>query len=265
MITAPAPRSFGAVNWRGLWTLLMRGFLRFFKLWLETLGGPLVSSLLFLAIFVVAAGGQGEIAPGLSLPQFIVPGIVILAVSSSAFQMAAFPLLDDKMEGMIGDLLAAPLSPAELVVGYALASAVTALMTGALVFLLTLIFVDLEIPAPALALVFAVEAALLFAVVGVLAGIWAERWEHYSMAESFLVLPLGFLSGTFFSLGSLPPFAQNLIALNPVFYAIDGFRLGLTGYGEAATATGLIVLTGLNLALWVLAWRLFAAGYKIKP
>ena len=111
---------------------------------------------------------------------------------------------------------------------------------------------------------FAAASALLFALLGTLAGLWADRWEHYAMVESFLILPLGFLSGTFFTLAALPEPARLLIAFNPVFYAVDGFRYGLTGHGESSLALGMGLLLTLDLALGLVAWRLFAVGYKIK-
>jgi ABC-2 type transport system permease protein len=259
------PRRFGATNWRGFHALYRRGMMRTFKYAWEFLGGPMVFSLMFLAVFVLAAGGSGEMAPGVSLMQFIAPGIVIFSLSHAAFENAAFALLDDKLEGMIGDLLAAPLSPAEILGGYVLAALCSALLVGALNLGVMFLFVDLR-PHDLLAVAgFAAAAALLFALIGVLAALWAERWEHYAMAETFMIMPLGFLSGTFFTRGVMPENVQPLITLNPVFHAVDGFRYGLTGFAEADLAAGAALLAALDLGLWLLAWRLFATGYKVKP
>lgn len=264
-MTPPRPRGFGAVNWAGLATLVRRGLVRFLRMIWGSLGGPAVSSLLFLAVFVLAAGRDGEIAPGLPVVQFVAPGIVMFALGQAAFENAAFPVLDDKLEGMIGDLLAAPLAPWELLAGYVLPAACNALAVGGVILLAAHLLVGFEVHSPALALMFAAASALLFALIGTLAGLWADRWEHYSVAETFIVLPLGFLSGTFFTLASLPGAAQQLIALNPVFYAIDGFRFALTGFGETSTAQGIAALGLPLLGLALLAWRLFATGYKLKP
>jgi ABC-2 type transport system permease protein len=261
----PRPRQFSGVNARGLWALFRRDVMRFLRLGMESLGGPAASSLLFMAVFVLASGRKGEIVPGLPLADFIAPGVVIFSLSHAAYQAAAFSLLEDKLEGIIGDLLAAPLSPAEILAGYLSAAAFNALVAGTLVLALTLLFADLEPVAPAVSLGFATATALLFAQIGVLAALWAERWEHYSVAENFLVLPLGFLSGTFFTITALPPPAQALIALNPVFYAIDGFRYGLTGHAESSLVTGALFLAAINIVLGLIAWRLIAVGYKIKP
>jgi len=259
------PRNFGAVNWRGFHALYWRGMLRTFKYAWEFLGGPLVFSLMFLAVFVLAAGGQGEMAPGVSLMQFIAPGIVIFSLSHAAFENAGFALLDDKLEGMIGDLLAAPLSPGEILGGYVLSALCSALLVGALNLGVMALFVDLRLhDLPAIA-GFAVAAALLFALIGVLVGLWAERWENYAMAETFLIMPLGFLSGTFFARGAMPESFQAVVTFNPVFHAVDGFRYGLTGFSEGNLAPAAALLAGLNLGLWLLAWRLFAIGWKVKP
>ena len=263
-MTSPLPRRYGAVNWRGLGALVGRGIRRFFKEAVETLGGPAVSGLLLLAVFSLAAGERQEMAPGLDLTPFIAPGIVVFVFGHAAFEHAAVPLLYDKLEGMIGDVLAAPLSPLEILAGYVLAALSTSLLVGAMMLSLAFIFVDLRLHDLWSVLGFALASALLFSLLGVLVGLWAERWEHYAMAESFLILPLGFLSGTFFTLGSLPDTAQALIALNPVVYAVDGFRYGLTGHAEAALLPGAILLAVLNSGLWLLLWRLFSVGYKLK-
>jgi ABC-2 type transport system permease protein len=261
----PRPRRFVGLNGRGLWTLFQRDVMRFLRLGVESLGAPAASSLLFMAVFVLASGRKGEMLPGLALADFIAPGVVIFSLSHAAYQAAAFSLLEDKLEGIIADLLAAPLSPAEILTGYVAAAAFNALVAGALVLALTLFFADLKPVAPAVSLGFAAATALLFAQIGVLAALWAERWEQYSVAENFLVLPLGFLSGTFFTVAALPSPAQAVIALNPVFYAVDGFRYGLTGHGESSLLTGAVVLTTINIVLGLIAWRLFTIGYKIKP
>ncbi len=261
----PLPRCFGATNARGLWTLYRRGVVRHFRYGWETLGGALVSSLLFLTVFVLAAGAGREVAPGLEFSTFIVPGIVIFSLCHAAFEGAAVGMIYDKHEGMIGDVLGAPLSPLEILAGYVLSAATNALATGGLILGATLLFVDLPGHNLAIAAAFATGAALLFSLLGLLVGIWADRWEHYSAVESFLVLPLGFLSGTFFTLASVPEALRWLIALNPVLYAVDGLRHGLTGFSETSLGLGAGLLLVISLSLWLLVWRLLVIGYKLKP
>jgi ABC-2 type transport system permease protein len=260
------PVAFRRVNWRGLWSLYFdRGVWRFFRFGLEMLGGPLVSSLLFLLVFVVGQGDLGDMVPGVALREFIAPGVVIYAVAYTAFENAAGMIVFDKMEGTIADVQMAPLSPLEVMAGFALSSATCGLASGVLVCLATAIFVDYSHFDATLVLGFAVAAALFFALLGTIAGLWAERWDHYGAVEGFLVVPLGLLSGTFFTVERLPEAFRDWIYFNPVFYAIDGFRAGLIGHAETSPALGAGILAALNLGLALLAWRLFAAGYKIKP
>jgi ABC-2 type transport system permease protein len=260
----PQPRRFGAVNWRGLWSLYRRNLHRFFRTGFESIGGPAVSSLLFLAVFDLALGGRGELTPGLSLAQFIAPGIVIFSLTHNAFEAAAAPILNDKLEGMIGDVIGAPLTPLEVTAGYVLAAASAGLVTGTAILGLMAAFVELPLHDPLAALSFGVATAALFALVGVVTGLWAERWDNYSAAETFLILPLGLLSGAFFSLHAAPEGVRWLFELNPAFHAVQGFRFGVLGTAGEAVRASALVLGALNLALAGLAWRLFAAGYKIK-
>ena len=263
--TAPQPRHFGAVNWRGLWSFYQRNVLRFLRFALEQLAGPAISSLLFLTVFDLALDGAREVAPGITLSQFIAPGIIIFSMIHSAFENAAAYIVYDKLDGMIGDILSAPLKPFEIVAGYALAAATSALSTGAVVLVLMVIFVDLPFHSLAAVIGFAVAGALLFALLGAILGLWADRWENFSAAETFLILPLGLLSGAFFTLDSVPEGARWAFEINPVFHIVNGFRYGFTGYAGDTVLTAAAVLAILNLIFGLVAWRLFAAGYKIKP
>ena len=260
----PRPRSFGWVNWRGLWTLYRRDAVRYLRYGIESIGGPAVSSLLFLAVFSLALGERGEMLPGVSLVQFIAPGIVIFNLVHGAFASAATPIIYDKMEGMIGDVVGAPLTPLEIVAGFLFSATGNGLITGAVILALMAVFVDLPLHAPWIALGFAVAASALFALIGVVVGLWSDRWDNYSAAETFLILPLGLLSGAFFSLRGVPEGARWLFDFNPVFHAVQGFRYGFIGVAETSVAVSAAVLLGLNLVLAALAWRLFAIGYKIK-
>ena len=260
-----APRFHGHRNWRGCHALVRRGVMRFLKEAGESLAGPAVGSLLFLAVFSLALGSASEPVPGVSLIEFLAPGIVILALSQSAFVYGAYPMLHDKMEGVIGDFLAAPLSPAEILAGYVVAASVNALLVGAVVLSLFWVFADIHIFNGWVAFGFAVAAAVLFALFGTLAGLWAQRWEHYSAAENFIALPLGFLSGAFFSVTALPQFGAALIHINPAFYTINGFRYGVTGYTETNLLLAAVLLCVLITGFWILVLRLIAVGYRLKP
>ncbi len=262
--TAPEPRRFGAVNWRGLWSLYRRNLHRFFRYGIETIGGPAVSSLLFLAVFDLALGGRGEAAPGTSLAQFIAPGIVIFSLIQGAFGSAAAPLLYDKLEGMIGDIVGAPLTPIEVAAGYVLAAATGGLVTGAVILGLMAVFVALPVYSLAAVLGFTVATALLFALVGSVTGLWADRWDNYSAVETFVILPASLLSGAFFPLQGVPEGVRWLFEINPVFHAVQGFRYGFFGAADTEVSVSALVLCALILVFAGLAWRLFAIGYKIK-
>ncbi len=265
----PAPRRFGAVNWLGLWTLYRREVLRVLKEYRETMLGPMVSSLLFLAVFHLAIeyGGRGGSDPvgGVPFLQFLAPGLIILAVCQRAFETAAASLVFDKLEGIIADTLMAPLSPAERTLGYALGAATTGLLAGAAVAAVLLPFVDLPARAPAAILFFALAGALLHGLLGIVVGLWAAKWDHYSASLTFLVIPLAFLSGIFYSVRQLPELGQALVTLNPVFYVIDGFRYGFIGTADGSLAVGTALMVAINLLLAFVVHRLFATGYKIKP
>jgi len=262
---APRARQFGWVNWRGLWTLYRRGAARYLRYGVESIGGPAVSSLLFLAVFSLALDGRGEMVPGVTLVQFIAPGIVIFSLTHSAFQSAATPIVYDKLEGMIGDIIGAPLTALEITAGYLISAAGNGLITGTVILALMAVFVDLPLHAPWIVFGFAVAAAVLFAAIGLVVGLWSDRWDNYSAAETFLILPIGLLSGAFFTLEGVPEGARWLFDLNPVFHAVQGFRYGFIGTAETPVAVSAAVLVGLDLVLTVLAWRLIATGYKTKP
>jgi ABC-2 type transport system permease protein len=260
------PAAFGAVNWRGLWALYYGyGIKRFLRFGLETLAGPLVSSLLFLLVFAVGQAGTGDVLPGVSLTEFVAPGIVLNAVIYTAFQNSAAMIVMDKMEGTIADVQMAPLTALETVAGFALSAASCGLAAGLLVGLGTALFVDYSSFDATVILGFAVATALLFAFLGIVTGLWAERWDHYGAVEGFVIVPLGLLSGTFFSVTRLPEGLRDWIYYNPVFYAVDGFRAGFLGQAETSLALGAVLVVALNLALGAVAWRLVAAGYKIRP
>jgi ABC-2 type transport system permease protein len=259
---APQARAVGILNAVGLWNLFLRDQMRFYRYWIESLVGPLVSSALFLAVFALA-GARTEIA-GFDLTRFVAPGILAYGLIDQAFKTSAVGLMYDKLEGMIGDVLAAPLKPLEILAGYALSAVASALVTFALVAALFSPFAGFSPAAPHLLLPFAFLGALLFALFGVLVGLWADRWDNYGAAEIFLILPLGLLSGAFFPLAAVPEAARLFFYINPVFHIVDGLRFSLIGYSDGNPGAALAALVLANALLVLIAWRLIAKGYKIK-
>jgi ABC-2 type transport system permease protein len=265
MTTRVAPRRFGAVNWRGLLSLMAKEIRRDLKGYLYSVLGPVISGLLFLAVFALARGPSGLYVGDLTLLQFLAPGLIVFAVCERAFGTASESLLFDKMEGILADTLMAPLTPLEIAVGYACSSAAIGIVTGAAVAVPMLLFIDLPIASWPLLLFFAVGGALMHGLFGTIVGLWAERWDHYAAALTFLVIPFGFLSGTFYSIAALPAAGEQAARFNPVFYVIDGFRAGSTGHADGSTTIGIAVIVLVVTGLGAIVYRLFRIGYKIKP
>lgn len=261
----PSPRRLGRLHWRGLLTLYLREVDRFRRSALEGIGGMMVSNGLFLAVFSVALPADAARSLGLTPLQFLLPGLATYAVLLTAFEYAAFPILFDKLEGMIADLLMSPLSPLETLCGYVAAAVTCSLLVGAVLLVPLGFIVDLPFPDPGRALLVAALGALLFALLGFLTGLWASKWDRYALVETFVVLPLGLLSGTVFTLDALPPTAQAIALGNPVFYVIDGVRHGVAGIGDTGLATAVALLLVLDAVLFLFAWRLLARGWRIKP
>ncbi len=258
-------RQFGAINWRGLWALYSRkAVLRFLRYGLESIAGPVASSCIFVLVFVLALDGGTAMSPDLTLAQFVVPGIVMFTLAQVAFDSAAVMIIHDKQDGVIQDVLMAPLTPLEIVIGYGLGAATNGLLTGGILLAIFAVFIDLPFVDPLMALGFALGGTLLFAMIGMIVGIWSERWDHFSAAETFLVMPLGLLSGTFFPLERVPDGFEWLLLGNPVFHAINGFRAAVTGHSDASIWAGALLIAGLTVILALTTWRLFAVGYRIK-
>lgn len=258
------PSSWGRVAWYPLWSLYRRELTRYLRIALESMGGALVYSLLFLAVFTLAWPGGLQLQPGVSAIGFLVPGIAAFALFHSAFENAAFGLLYDKLEGMLGDILMAPLTPTEIVAAYVAAAATGGLMTGAIALTVLSLLVPVPLTAMLPIVAFAVLGCLIFALLGFLTGMWADKWDRYAVVDTFLIMPLGMLSGTFFTPAILPEAGRILMQANPIFYLIDGFRSGFTGVAEAPPLLGFLLCSFLGLLLAALAWRLFSRGWRIQ-
>jgi ABC-2 type transport system permease protein len=262
---APVLRRFGPVNWVGLYALYRRELLRVLKFYPESVFGPTAMSLLYLIVFHFALGGEGVTMGGLPLIEFVAPGLVIYTLCERAFDTTSISLLFDKLEGMISDILMAPLSAAERTAAYAGSAASAGFVVGGVVLAAQSLFVPLSFANPAAILFFAVAGALLHALAGIIVGLWAARWDHYAAATTFFVVPFGFLSGTFYSIEALPPLGRLLVQLNPVFYVIDGFRYGFTGHAEGSLAIGVALLLVVDAVLLVVVYRLVRRGFRLKP
>lgn len=253
-------------NPRGLWTLFRRALERHFRRWIESLAGPSCTMLLYLAVLVLARGdARLELWPEIDLISFVAAGLVVHAACIAAFEAMAGYMLWDRLEGMIQDVLMAPFSALELVTGWVLGAAVCGLSTGVTVALLFLPFVDWPAFDVVRLLGFAFLGTLLFALIGIVVGLWARKWDHYAAAEAFVLMPLGLLSGTFFLREEVPAAGGWLLQLNPVFYIVDGFRSGLLGHSDGNSLFGSLLLVALVYCLAIVAWHLVGRGWRLKP
>jgi len=257
-------RRIGAVNWLGLWTLYYREVRRFGKVYTQTLMAPVVTTLLYLAIFLLALGGGGQAVAGISFAEFLAPGLIMMAMVQNAFANTSSSIVIAKVQGNIVDVLMPPLSPAELALGYALGGVTRGVCVGLVVGLTMWAFVPIRIVHPGLVLFHAFAASLMLSVLGLIGGIWSEKFDHIAAVTNFVVTPLSFLSGTFYSVERLPPAWHIVAHANPFFYMIDGFRCGFIGHADGSVPVGVAVLTLTNAALLWLCYRMFATGYRLK-
>lgn len=257
-------RKLSPVNWLGFWTLYQREVWRFLKVYTQTLLAPVVTTLLYLAVFTLARSGATGTAMGVHYAEFLAPGLVMMSVTQNAFANTSSSIMISKMQGTIVDLMMPPLSPLEIVLALALGGATRGVFVGGVVALAIMPFVPVHFAHPGMILFFAIAASLMLSTIGVLAGFWSEKFDHMAAITNFVILPLSFLSGTFYSVERLPEFARIGAHFDPIFYLIDGFRYGFIGSADADPMLGMAVAGAINAALLWAAWRLFASGYKLK-
>ncbi len=261
----PVARRFGAVNWLGFWTLYSKEVRRFVKVWTQTLLAPVMTSLLFLAVFTLALGRTMEVVPGVSFAQFLAPGLVMMSMVQQAFANSSSSIVISKVQGNIVDVLMPPISAAELTAAYVGGGATRGMMVGVLTTLALAIFVPTGIHNFAFILFHGVMASVMLSLLGVIGGIWSEKFDHIAFFTNFVITPLAFLSGTFYSITRLPDAWQTAAHFNPFFYMIDGFRYGFIGHADGSLTLGLAVITGANIALVALAHWMIRSGYKLRP
>lgn len=261
---AQGDRRFGRVNWLGLITLARREILRFLNVWTQTLAAPLVTGGLFLVIFSIAIGPQRGDVMGVPFTTFIAPGILMMTVIQNAFANTSSSLVISKVQGNIVDTLMPPLSAGELVLGY-LAGGVARGVIVALCMAIAMWLALGIVPAhPLVALAFVVLGAAFLSSLGLLAGIYANKFDQMAAITNFIVTPLAFLSGTFYSVEALPPGLYQVTHLNPVFYLIDGARWGMIGVSDSHPLLGFCVALSATVAVCLVTWAMFRKGYRLK-
>jgi ABC-2 type transport system permease protein len=263
---APGKPVLRGVNWGGLKTLYIKEVRRFFKVQLQTVWAPAVTTLLYLAIFTVALGRGGRTVLGVPFANFIAPGLIVMAMIQNAFANASFSLLVGKIQGNIVDYLMPPLSTGELIAGLVGAAVTRAFLVGFAVWLAMLLWpgVSVHIEHPVLVIWFGLMGALLLSFLGLLTSVWADKFDHAAAVTNFVVTPLSLLSGTFYSVRQLAPSFRAISHANPFFYVISGFRAGFLGISDSPILVGAFGLLMLNLVLWAICYVVLKSGWKIK-
>jgi ABC-2 type transport system permease protein len=252
------------LNLIGLQTLYLKEVRRFLKVPGQTLAAPVVTTLIFLLIFSLALGRSGRMVGALPFLEFLAPGLVMMALIQSAFANTSSSLLISKIQGNIVDLLMPPLRPGELMLGLVAGGVTRGLLVALAVTLSLSPFVSIVPAHPLLVLYYALAGALMMALLGLLGGLWAEKFDQMAALTNFLITPLSFLSGTFYAIAQLPGPVQVIAHLNPFFYQIDGMRYGFTGHADGSIWLGMAAVLLVDLALWLLAQNLIARGWRLK-
>ena len=259
------PRQIGKVNGRGLWTLYTKEVQRFMSVWLQTIMAPVVTTLLFLAIFSLALGGAVREINGMPFILFLAPGLLAMAVAQNSFANTSSSIIVSKIQGNIVDVLMPPLNAKELTLAYAGGGMTRGVFVGLGVFLALKLFVNLPILHPIWMLYFVFAAALMLSLLGMMGGIWAQKFDHMSAMTNFVITPLSFLSGTFYSIDRLPEFWQQVTLFNPFFHLINGIRYGFIGVADYSIEIGALILACFNLFLLITVHAMIKRGYKLRP
>ncbi|MFL6738643.1 MAG: ABC transporter permease [Sphingomicrobium sp.] len=262
----PGQPSLEGVNWGGLSTLYIKEVRRFFKVQMQTVWAPAVTTLLYLIIFTVALGREGKTVLGVPFADFIAPGLIVMAMIQNSFANSSFSLLVGKIQGTIVDYLMPPLSTGELIAGLVGASVTRAFLVGFAVWLVMSFWPGVHVPVvhPLSILWFGLMGSLLLAFLGLLTSLWADKFDHAAAVTNFVVAPLSLLSGTFYSVQQLSPAFRAVSHANPFFYIISGFRHGFLSEADSPIYVGAIALLVLNILLFGICYSVLKSGWKIK-
>ncbi len=257
-------RHYGAVNWLGLQTLITREIQRFLKVGAQTVFAPLIQTLLFMMVFGLIMreglwpGSNRAYADGLAA------GLVMMSILSNAFQNSSSSMVIAKVQGNAVDFLMPPLSALELTIAFIVGAAARGLLVG-LASLVAVAWLANIMPAhPLIALYYALCASVIFGAIGLLGGVWADKFDHLAAVTNFIIVPLTFLSGTFYSTSVLPEPLRTISHYNPVFSLIDGFRYGFVGAADAPLAIGALISGSLAIALSVACWAMIKSGWRLR-
>lgn len=259
-------RTIGRVNWIGLRTLYLKETRRFMKVWAQTLAAPAVTTILFMVIFSLALGGRGRMVADMPYAQFLAPGLIVMSIIQNAFANTSSSILISKVQGNIVDTLMPPLSALELTIGFVFGGVTRGVVVGMSVGTAFYLMpgVEMSVQHWWAIFYFALAASMMLSLVGVLTGVWAEKFDHSAAVTNFVIAPLSLLSGTFYSIERLSEGWQVFSSMNPFFYMIDGFRYGFIGRADSDLAVGVAFTLVLNLILLTAVYMVFKKGYRLK-
>lgn len=252
------------INAIGLYTLIYREVGRFLNVYTQTIIAPMVTTLMFYTVFALAFGGLAREIHGISYMAFIAPGLVMMTMAQNAFANTSSSLVISKVQGNIVDVLLPPLSAFEIFIGYVTGAVMRGMIVGICTTTILSLFAPISFHSLGICFAFAFLGTFMLGSIGIAAGIWSDKFDHIAAVTNFVVTPMTFLSGTFYSIDVMPPLWQHLAHYNPFFYMIDGFRYGFIGQADSNITTGLIVLSLVDIALGLLSYRMIKSGYKIK-
>lgn len=251
-------------NLIGLWALIDREIMRFVSVYMQAIIAPVITAILYYIVFALAFDGVSKQVGEVSFLQFLAPGLIMMTMVQNAFVNSSSSLVISKIQGSIVDVFMPPLSPFEIFLGYSLGALARGLAVGLCAWLAMMWFVPLSIDHIGVVLIYAVLGNMMLGSLGVMAGIWADKFDHIATVSNFVVTPLAFLSGTFYSMRALPEMWQFMALFNPFYYMIDGFRAGFIGMGDTSFAVGVSLLLVINVLLGYLIMLMLRTGYKIK-
>ena len=257
-------RKFGLVNWIGFRTLYIKEVSRFLVVWAQTLLSPLISSLLFLSVLSLALGNERGEVLGFSFISFLAPGLIAMSIIQQSFSHSVSSLMIAKIQGNITDTLFAPLSAVEVSLAIILAAVTRSIVILIISIIVFSLIVEIHIYSIFYIFVGAFLGSFILGALGFITGLWAEKFDHTATITNFIVTPLSFLSGVFYSVDRLPAFFQSISKINPFFFIIDITRFGFLGVSDGSIFFGLIYLTILAFVMWFLSYYLYKIGYKIK-
>ncbi len=256
-------RRFG-INWVGIYSLYLKETLRFLTVFGQTIIGPVVTAILFLLVISLAIGDERSNVLGVPFIQFLAPGLIAMQVIQQSFSHSSSSLLMGKVMGNIVDLISAPLSASEVSLTIILASVTRAIIISVISIIIFSLIIEIEIKNYLIFILYLFLTSFIMGGVGFIAGLWAEKFDNMATVTNFIIVPLSFLSGTFYSINRLPEYLNKLSYYNPFFHMIDGFRYAFIENLDGSLNFGIIYLSILSFVIWFIAYLLYKKGYKIK-